>query len=131
MASSKYYIRSMTNMEAAFPQTTFVYMTMPLTTSDDLENAFRNGFNESVREWTRNNGRVLFDIADIQAHDEKGQRCTFSRRNKTCEKLCAAYSTDGGHLNETGRQLVARGFYALALALENRRPAAVATGAAQ
>jgi hypothetical protein len=121
LASYKYYIRSMTNLEAAFPDTVFVYMTMPLTTATDAENALRHAFNERVREWTHANGRVLFDIADIEAHDSKGQPCTFSHRNKTCQKLCESYTSDGGHLNETSRQLVARGFYALAVALEERK----------
>ena len=121
LASFKYYIRSMTNLEASFPDTVFVYMTMPLTTTQDLDNGLRNGFNDHVRAWTKENGRVLFDIADIEAHDPKGQMCTFERRSKACQKLCADYTGDGGHLNELGRQLVARGFYALAAAVEERK----------
>jgi hypothetical protein len=125
MTSSKYYLHSMTNLEAAFPETVFVYMTMPLTTATDWENGLRNAFNDRVREWTQQNGRVLFDLADIETHDPKGQPCTFTRRNKTCQKLCESYSNDGGHLNDTGRQLVARGFYALAAALQERKGAPV------
>jgi len=131
LASSKYYIHSMTNLEAAFPDTIFVYMTMPLTTAEDGDNALRNGFNQRVREWTSQNARVLFDIADIESHDAKGQPCTFMRRNKTCEKLCGDYTSDGGHLNEAGRQLMARGFYALAVALEERKGKAAAVEAAR
>jgi hypothetical protein len=48
LASFKYYIRSMTNLEAAFPDTVFVYMTMPLTTAEDADNGLRNGFNDQV-----------------------------------------------------------------------------------
>ncbi len=117
-ASFKYYIRSMTNLEAAFPDTIFVYMTMPLTTATDSDNFLRNGFNDHVRKWTTENGRVLFDIADIEAHDLHGAPATFTRRNRACQRLCDAYTMDGGHLNETGRQFVARGFYALAAALQ-------------
>src|ERR1051326_1251326 len=125
--SFKYYIHSMTNLERAFPETVFVYRTMPLTTAEDGDNGLRNGFNERVRAWTKENGRVLFDIADIEAHDSKGQLCTFVRKNRTRQKLCGEYTGDGGHLNEVGRQLVAKGFYALAAALEGRKrkPAAV------
>ena len=119
-ASSRYYIRSMTNLEAVFPDTIFVYMTMPLTTATDSDNYLRNGFNDNVRQWTKENGRVLFDIADIEAHDSNGAPETFSKRNRTCQRLCDAYTTDGGHLNEAGRQLVARGFYALAAALQDK-----------
>jgi hypothetical protein len=130
-ASFKYYIHSMTNLEAAFPQTVFVYMTMPLTTAEDGDNGLRNGFNERVRAWAAQNGRVLFDIADIEAHDLKGQACTFVKKNKACQKLCGEYTGDGGHLNEPGRQLVAKGFYALTAALEARKGNAAPVQAAR
>ena len=107
----------MTNLESAFPATVFVYMTIPLTTAADGENYLRNAFNDRLREWTRQNGRVLFDLGDIEAHDAGGKVSTFSYRNKTCQRLCENYTADGGHLNPAGRQLVARGFYALAAAL--------------
>jgi len=116
-ASFKYYLHSMTNLEAAFPQTIFVYTTMPLMTDADADNFLRNAFNERLREWTRQNGRILFDIADIEAHDSTAKVSTFQYRNKTYQKLCDSYTKDGGHLNDAGRQLVARGFYALAAAL--------------
>lgn len=127
-ASFKYYLHSMTNLETAFPETIIVYTTMPLMTGADADNFLRNAFNERVREWTRQNGRVLFDIADIEAHDPNGKLCTFQYRNKTYQKLCDSYTKDGGHLNETGRQLVAKGFYALAAALidKERVPGLVA-----
>jgi hypothetical protein len=131
LASFRYYIHSMTNLEAAFPETTFVYMTMPLTTAEDAENRLRNGFNERVRAWTKDSGRVLFDIADIEAHDANGRRCTFARREKTYEKLCPGYTMDGGHLNEAGRKFVAQGFYALAAALDERKRRAPALSAAK
>jgi len=116
-ASFKYYLHSMTNLEAAFPETVLVYTTMPLMTNADADNFLRNAFNERLREWTRQNGRVLFDIADIEAYDADGKVCTFQYRNKTYQKLCENYTKDGGHLDEAGRQLVAKGFYALAAAL--------------
>jgi len=116
-ASFKYYVNSMTNLEAAFPQTVVVYTTMPLMTDEDSDNFLRNAFNQRLREWTQQNGRVLFDIADIEAHDPNGKVCNFQYRNKTYQKLCDSYTKDGGHLNEPGRQLVARGFYALGAAL--------------
>jgi hypothetical protein len=128
-ASFKYYVHSMTNLEAAFPETVFVYTTIPLMTDANADNFLRNAYNERLREWTRQNGRVLFDIADIEAHDSNGKVCTFQYRNKTCQKLCDSYTKDGGHLNEAGRQLVAKGFYALAAALiEKERTPALSAG---
>ena len=116
-ASFKYYLHSMTNLEAEFPDTVFVYATVPLTTASDGDNFLRNAFNDRVREWVKQNGRVLFDIADIESHDAEGQVSSFQYRGRACQKLFEKYSTDGGHLNEPGRQAVARGFYALSAAL--------------
>lgn len=127
-ASLTYYINSMTNLEAACPQTVFVYTTMPLMTSEDGDNVLRNLFNTRLREWCRANGRVLFDIADIEAHDPSGALCTFASRGKQWPRLCSSYTRDGGHLNNEGRQLVARGFYALGAALVERK---LETGKAQ
>lgn len=120
-ASVNYYVNSMTNLEAACPDTIVVYTTMPLMTGEDGENYLRNGYNHRLRDWCRANGKVLFDIADIEAHDPKGALCAYTYRGKTCQKLCSEYTKDGGHLNHEGRQLVARGFYALGAALADRR----------
>jgi hypothetical protein len=125
-ASFTYYINSMTNLESTFPDTVFVYTTIPLMNAEDGANYLRNGFNHRLRDWCRANGRVLFDIADIEAHDTSGAPCTYTYRGKTCQKLCSSYTTDGGHLSLEGRQLVARGFYALGSALVDR-PAATAS----
>lgn len=116
-ADLAYYLRSMTNLEAAFPETVFVHMTLPLMTSEDNDNYLRNVFNDGLRSWVRTNSRVLYDIADIEAHDNNGVVCTFVFNSRVCQKMYSAWSSDGGHLNADGRQLVARGFYALSAAL--------------
>src|SRR5437879_13299747 len=89
-------------------------------TASDGDNYLRNAFNDRLREWVRQNGRVLFDIADIETHGLDGKPSTFQYRNKTCQRLCDEYTTDGGHLNEKGRQAVAGGFYAMSAALTER-----------
>jgi hypothetical protein len=116
-ADLNYYLRSMTNLESAFPQTAFVYATMPLNTSEDSDNYLRNLYNDGLRGWCRTNNRVLYDIADIEAHDINGALCMFPWNDRICQKLYAGYTDDGGHLNTQARQLAARGYYALAAAL--------------
>lgn len=111
------YLNSMSALESAFPETVFVYMTIPLMNATDSDNRLRNVFNDGVRDWVRAGHRVLFDIADIEAHDTTGAACTYTSNGRVCQRLCPAYTDDGGHLNTPGRQLVARGFYALATAL--------------
>ena len=116
-ASLDYYLGSMTNLEAAFPETVFVYMTIPLMTSQDSDNYLRNVFNDNLRAWIAASGRVLFDIADIEAHDTNGALCTYTYNSRLCQRLYSGYSSDGGHLNTAGSQLVAKGYYALGAAL--------------
>jgi hypothetical protein len=107
----------MTNLEAAYPEMVIVYVTIPLTTGTDNDNYLRNVYNDGLRDWVRANDRVLYDVADIEAHDTNGVVVTFTYNSRVCARLCDAYTSDGGHLNTPGRQLVARGFYALAGAL--------------
>ena len=130
------YVGSMTNLEAAFPQTVFVYVTMPITTTNygfeiDVEPAddyWRGVFNDRLRAWCRANNRVLFDVADIEAHDTNGTHCTFSYQGQNVEQLwsgnniggdaCCSEIGDGAHPTSFGVEaMLARGFYALAAGL--------------
>jgi hypothetical protein len=138
------YVSSTTNLEAAFPQTVFVYMTMPITTTNysyevDTEpedEYWRCVFNNQLRAWCTANNRVLFDIADIEAHDTNGNLCTFEYNGLLCEQLwsgdnqggdaCCGEVGDGAHpSNFAAEELIAKGFYALAAAIveqSERRP---------
>jgi hypothetical protein len=116
-ADVDYYIASMTNLEAVFPETVFVYATIPLTTSADSDNDLRNTYNKTLRNWARTNNRVLFDIADIEAHDTDGVEYTYTYSGRTNQMMCSGNSSDGGHLNTPGCRQVALGFYAVCYAL--------------
>ena len=93
---------------------------MPLTTGTDSTNIQRNQYNRAVRTHCASTGAVLFDIADIEAHDPAGVQQTFSSGGQTWQRLFAGYTDDGGHLNPDGRQRVAAGWYAVAAVLVNR-----------
>ena len=108
------YRDSMLALEAIHRGTTLVYMTIPLTTGGGSDNIARNVFNATLREWAAANNKVLFDIADIEAHATDGTLQTFSSNGETYARLAGDWSADGGHLNTAGQALVARGFYALA-----------------
>ena len=130
-ADVDYYIRSMSRLEAAYPDTMFVYMTIPLKVSGDslkemllstekAENCKRNVINDHLRKWALANDKVLFDIADIEAHDLSGAARTFTFKGRVCQELYDGYTADGRHLDDAsgvGRKQVAKGFYALAAAL--------------
>jgi len=116
-ADAGQYLTRMAALETSYPNTVFVYTTMPLTTDEDDDNTLRNQYNAAVRSYCLAHDRLLFDIADIEAFDAGGTQYTFIRGGQTCQKLYTGYTSDGGHLNTAGRQRVAKGWYAVAATL--------------
>jgi hypothetical protein len=111
------YLSMMTALESAYPQTVMVYTTMPLMTSEDSNNVLRNQYNDAVRAHCAANNKLLFDIADMEAHDPGGNEHTFQSGGQTYQKLYSGYTSDGGHLDATGRVRIAQGWYAVAATL--------------
>ncbi|HVP13362.1 MAG TPA: hypothetical protein VMV94_19465 [Phycisphaerae bacterium] len=116
-ANATQYVNAMTALEAAWPTTIFVYITMPLTTDQDYNNVLRNQYNTAVRQYCQLHGRLLYDIADMEAYDPAGNPVTFTYGGQTYQKLYAGYTSDGGHLNTVGSQRIATGWYAVAAAI--------------
>ena len=108
------YRNSMIALEAKYPGTTFIYFTMPLTTTGDSDEILRSQFNQNLRSWiaTQNN-KILFDIADIESWSPDRQIQTFTNKGVTYPKLYEGYSSDGGHLNANGMNRMATGLYSL------------------
>lgn len=116
------YCATMSGLEARYPQTLFVYVTMPLTTETaGSENDLRNAFNRQVREHCATEGKWLLDLADIEAWTEAGMEQTYVSDGETNQLLTADYATgpEWGdyHLNAAGRRRGALGWHALAQAL--------------
>jgi|GEM_PF-1062748 len=120
------YVSSLQGLELRYPSTTFVYVTIPITTNTDSANIQRNGFNTNLRTWVKANGKILYDIADIEAHDTNGVPYTFTNNAVVYQRLYPGFAaTDGEHPAADYRVLnwLARGFYAVANAiLTNRGP---------
>jgi hypothetical protein len=104
------------------PATIFVPVTSPLrqtpngpgawvrellgrTNHAKVANAKRHEFNVILRG--RYAGRPLFDLAASEATAPDGHRETFMLAGRAAESLRAAYTDDGGHLNEAGRAAAA------------------------
>ena len=118
-------------LEAAYPQAIFFHWTTSLARS--VGSAESMAFNEQMRAYARENGKILFDVADILSHDEAGQPCYDNRdgveycNNNRCENhpddgqqllaICQEYTTEteGGHLGRVtgGRLRVAKAFWVL------------------
>ncbi len=103
------YQAMMEGLEQAYPETIFVWWTLPIfTAADDRGNDEKEVFNGLIRDYCAANGCVLFDIADIESHDPDGNPVTSAAGY---EAMWNGYSYDGGHLNEAGRVRVARAYW--------------------
>lgn len=119
------YRQTMADLSAAYPQTTFAYVTTPLMAPEQgvkaalksllgrndaaLANLKRHQFNELMRREYADSG-ALFDLAATEASDGHGKTCTITVNNQTTPCLIAEYTDDGGHLNSLGRKIVAERF---------------------
>lgn len=110
-------------LRSRHPRTAFVHLTMPLRIVQTgwkvpvknligrpiggyADNAKRSEFNALLR--AEYGGREpVFDLAEIESTRPDGSRVTFESGGRTHEALAEEYTSDGGHLNQTGRRVVA------------------------
>ncbi|MBU0708956.1 hypothetical protein KJ596_04400 [Patescibacteria group bacterium] len=64
------YLQPMTDFEQQYPDVTFIYMTGHLDGSGVDGNLRQR--NDQIRDYVRENDKVLFDFADIERHDPNG-----------------------------------------------------------
>ncbi len=106
------------------PRTTFVHVTLPLTTvqtgmkalakralgrepSGTVENVRREQYNALLRRAYA--GREpLFDLARLESTAPDGTAVRVSWESEVAPALSPAWTDDGGHLNEAGRRRAAR-----------------------
>jgi hypothetical protein len=62
------YLEMMAQLESEYPQVRFVYM----TGHTDGENDVSSRNNDIVRQYVREQGKVLYDFADIESYDPEG-----------------------------------------------------------
>jgi hypothetical protein len=119
-------------LTAATPPRVFVYWTTSLARSIGTDEATQ--FNDRMRQWCRDNNKILFDFADIISHDMHGNECYDNRDGVYYETpsgnrwenhpddgrdipaVCQEKTTetDGGHLGTAqGLVSVAKGLWIL------------------
>ena len=120
-ADIKIYLKSMTTLETNYPDTQFVYFSMPLTTGNNSASVLRAKFNKELRTWiaTQNN-KAFFDLADIESNSPAETKQIFFSDGTPYEKLFQGYTSDGGHLNPAGSTRIATGLYSLFGQLTNQ-----------
>jgi hypothetical protein len=127
------YCASLESLSRQFPKTTFVAVTAPLTTVQSgpkawlkrlvgrraagyAENFRRHEFNSIIRDGYGVRGR-LFDLAKIEAEGSPD----YSYNGGALEVLNPRFTSDGGHLNALGKQIVAARLIRLIAALPEQR----------
>jgi hypothetical protein len=92
------YLNLMNQLEADFPNVTFIYMTGPLASDWSAENL--RARNQQVRDYVINNNKVLFDFADIESWDPGGTY--YPNETDACSwatSWCAAHPADCADLD--------------------------------
>ncbi len=117
-----YYKSAMDTLAKEFPKVRFINCTAPLTTIDSgfklllknllgkdggvVANLKRREYNNLIVETYGAAGNV-FDIARAESTYPDGTRMLIRDGGKDCYGLVSGYTNDGGHLNQTGRVVVA------------------------
>lgn len=101
------YIKRLEALEAAHPDKIFIWWTMSLARIGQKNT---QDFNSMVRSYAISNHKILFDIADIESHDPKGNP---SLNEDGYEVIYDGYTDEkvSGHLNKLGQERVARAFW--------------------
>lgn len=121
------YVETFEGLRASCPGTTVVHVTVPFTGNPSglkwiarnvvkrligrtvrgpRENRTINEFNDLIRKKYLGN-EPLFDLAALESTHADGSRVMTRDTGRDLYSLAPEYSFDGGHLNETGRRLVA------------------------
>jgi hypothetical protein len=117
------YKSTMSDLRTKYPQTTFVHITAPLTTLQIGPKAWIkkiigrpiNGYDDNIKREQLNSmfrkeygdKELVFDLAVIESTNPDGSRVSFLQNGKTGYALAPRYTSDGGHLNDIGRKIVA------------------------
>lgn len=117
------YRRGITGLKARYPALQIVHVTVPLTTVDSGAKAWvksilgRTAARDVNRKRNEYNRLLLqncatdpiFDLAAVESTYGNGSRSAFTHAGQQIFTLAPEYTTDGGHLNETGRLVAAEG----------------------
>lgn len=107
-----YNVRHMLDLEAQYPNKTFVYYTSSLARIVGTSQA--TSFNSQMRTWARDNNKILIDVAAIISHTPAGVPCVNAQGYPI---ICREYTTEseGGHLGavSAGKLRVAKAIWIL------------------
>jgi hypothetical protein len=130
------YCRRVGEIRAKHPGITIVHVTVPLTSEEPGLKALakralgwptarelnikRNQYNKLLLAQYGATD-VIFDLAAAESTRPDGSRASFTVGNEAIYTLVPEFTSDGGHLNELGRRIVAHQFL-VALARASEKP---------
>lgn len=129
-----HYRTTMDSLRARNPATTFVHVTVPLTSRTSgikellkqligrggaVRNVRREEFNSLMRKAYQGREPV-FDLARMESVGPDGSAATDQWNGRSVPAMAAAYTDDGGHLNEAGRLRAARELVAVLASIPSR-----------
>ncbi len=91
-ANMDVYLDLMDQLEADYPDVTFVYMTGHLNGTGEGGNLHQR--NEQIRSFCRTNDKVLFDFADIESYDPDGTYFLDQGANDNCDYSGGNWATE-------------------------------------
>ncbi len=106
------YQAAFARLRSAYPDVRFVHVTVPLVTGADGANVVREQFSALVRDAYAGREPV-FDLAKVESTRPDG----FAEAFDGVPALVPSYSSDGGHLNAAGQDVVARALVSFLAAL--------------
>lgn len=122
------YQEMIRRVKEKYPKLTLVHITVPLTSMDTglsaglkiwvkknlgkksggpYANVGRERLNDLLRK-TYGGKEPLFDLAAIESTSPSGEPVTFGHEGKMYPSLYQGYTSDGGHLNENGKRILAQ-----------------------
>ncbi len=117
----EYYVETIESIKMEFPNLTIVHVTTPLYAHGkgikgfiknlvygDVSNVMRNQFNTLLINKYQYVDPI-YDLAKIESLYPNGKRSSFRYKSNKYYSLAKGYTYDGGHLNEIGSYLAAKG----------------------
>lgn len=119
------YRQTVASIRAQHPRLQIVHVTVPLVTDAGTlrhfaavvrskppareVNFIRHQYNELMRR-TYQGKEPIFDLARLESTNVDGNPVGFRYKGERVQALAPAWTTDGGHLNETARRRIAKAF---------------------
>jgi hypothetical protein len=117
------YKQAIDDIKKNYPSLIIIHMTIPLLKIQTGPKAWvkkiigrpLDGVNDNIKRLEYNDLLMkayagkdpIFDLSQTESTYSDGKRETFTKEGKTYYAMVPAYSNDGGHLNNTGKKVVA------------------------